>query len=98
MGQLPADGAPGEERTAGCRLTTTRRVDVDVVAGWVDVLLASAERGGTGWSAEARVEEGYDDRSVNTGLAFMDVGCKGRCGQARDGDFPAHLVVSRIQG
>src|SRR6266852_5464008 len=106
MRQLPADGAPREERTAGRRLTSARRVDVDVVPGRVvldvldqgsvNVLLASAEGGGTGRGGEARVEEGHNDRSVDTGAAFVDVGSKNRSRQARDGDLPAHLVVSRI--
>src|SRR6267378_1259805 len=95
MHQRPADGATGKERTAGCRLTGTRRMDVDVVAarvvldgldqGSVHILRAPSERGGMGRGAEA--EEGHYDPS---GDGCVDMGGEDRGGQARDGDFPAH--------
>src|SRR6266567_4214387 len=107
MRQLTADGAPRKERTAACRLTTTRRMDVDVVPGRVvldvldqcsvNVLRASAERGGTRGSAGSRVEEGDNDRAINVWAALVNVGRKHRSGQSRDGDLPAHLVVPWIQ-
>src|SRR5438046_9351432 len=99
MRQLTADCAPRKERTAGCRLTATRRMDVDVVAGRVvfnvldqcsvNVLRASAERGGTRGSAGPRVEEGDNDRAIDIWAASVKVGRKHRSGQSCGGD-PAH--------
>src|SRR2546425_7144320 len=76
----------------------TGRVVLDVLdQGSVNVLRAAAERGSTRGSAETCIEEGDDDRSVDVSAAFVDMRSKGWRGQARDGDFPAHLVVSGIQ-
>src|SRR5437879_12463876 len=107
MCKLPADGASRKERTACCRLTTTRRMDVDVVPGRVvldvldqcsvNVLSASAERGGTRGSAGSRVEEGDNDRAIDIWAALVNVGRKHRSGQSRDGDLPAHLALPWIQ-
>src|SRR2546429_8728726 len=95
MRQLTADCAPRKERAAGCRLTTTRRMDVDVVSGRVvfnildqcsvNVLRASAERGGSRGSAGPRVEEGDNDRAIDIWAAPMNVGRKHRSEERRVG-------------
>src|SRR6266581_9221296 len=107
MRKLPADGANWKGWTAGCRLTDARGMDVDVVPGGVvldvldqgavNVLRASAERGGTRGSAGPRVEEGDNDQAIDIGAALVNVGRKHRSGQSRAGDLPAHLVLPWIQ-
>src|SRR6184192_1473329 len=98
MRQLTADCAPRKERAAGCRLTTTRRMDVDVVPGRVvfnildqcsvNVLRASAERGGRRGSAWPLLEEGDNYLAIDIWAAPKNVGRKLRSRQSFHVDLP----------
>src|SRR2546423_10559275 len=74
------------------------RIVLDVLdQGSIHVLRASAKRGCTGWVIRARVEEGHNDRTGDASGAFVDMGGKGRSGQACNRDYPAHFALARVQ-